>query len=158
MCIFNRAVAEVKGTKILVGRTEDGRQLTVYENQVAMDSAASSNASDPLRLSFFFQICGIISFFFLIAVYYFFHHPSYRVYLFLFFPACLLLNLSVSISFSVPAPPHKKIKNNTEGRAPSTERGRFISWISLLSQGSSLRARLPFLGRGLLSPTHCNHH
>jgi len=44
MCIFNRAVAEVKGTKILVGRIKDGRQLTVYENQVAMDASTTSNA------------------------------------------------------------------------------------------------------------------
>jgi len=37
MCIFNEEVDEVKNTKILVGRILDGRQITVYANEVAME-------------------------------------------------------------------------------------------------------------------------
>jgi len=37
MCIFNVSVKEVGGTKIFVGRTATGRQLTVYRNYVSVD-------------------------------------------------------------------------------------------------------------------------
>jgi hypothetical protein len=36
MCIFNARVERVRGTNILVAATSDGRQLTVYQNEVAL--------------------------------------------------------------------------------------------------------------------------
>jgi len=45
MCIFNRPVATVSGTNILVLRTNNGRQITIYENAVsAVPGAQGSNA------------------------------------------------------------------------------------------------------------------
>lgn len=48
MCIFNKAVERVHGTKILVGSTTDGRQLTVYTNTIAF---GNTDPSDDLLLA-----------------------------------------------------------------------------------------------------------
>lgn len=42
MCIFNREVAQVKETSIMVGRTKDGRQLTIYENKVTLKGSTNN--------------------------------------------------------------------------------------------------------------------
>jgi hypothetical protein len=44
MCIFNRRVAKVYGTTILVAPLLGGRQLCVYENNVAVGAKAEPNA------------------------------------------------------------------------------------------------------------------
>ena len=50
MCIFNTEVVEVGGTKILVARVEDGRQVTVYRNYVSVEFERSGGRQDVKKL------------------------------------------------------------------------------------------------------------
>ncbi len=52
MCIFNTAIREVGGTKILAARLDDGRQVVVYRNYVQAEfDTARVGRSDANKLA-----------------------------------------------------------------------------------------------------------